>query len=114
MARTKKEEPLEKIFKLIDKEVEKRGKAVLVDVDTSAEIARLSSEARKQGASMAQITERVRRMDKKERVLKPVTRQAIDIMLATFEQRREPRTTRASRRRRDVEPAGQINADALK
>jgi hypothetical protein len=111
---TKEEQALEKILKLIDKNVAKRGKAVLDEVDASAEIARLSSEARKKGAPMTQLAERVQRMDKKERELKPVTRQAIDVMLATYEERRPPRTTRASRRRRDVEPAGQINADALK
>lgn len=110
-----KEAALEKIFKQIDEEVQARGRAVLEDVDRSAKIAKLSSEARKHGATMAQLTERVQRMDKKERKLKPVTRQAIDIMLATFEKRREPRTTRASRRRRTVEPAaaGKINAEVL-
>jgi hypothetical protein len=106
--------PMEKLLKALDKQVARRGKAVLEEVDASAEIARLASEARRQGAPMTQLAERVQRMDKKERELKPVTRQAIDVMLATYEERRPPRTTRASRRRRDVEPAGQINADALK
>jgi hypothetical protein len=114
MASRKKEDSLEKILANIDKQVTARGKAVLAEVDASAEIARLTSAARKQGATMAQLTERVKRMDKKERKLKPVTRQALDIMLATFEQRREPRTTRASRKRRTPEPAGTLNAAALK
>lgn len=117
MARKKKEDqdqPLERLLELIDAQVAKRGQAQLVELDTSAEIARLTSEARRKGASMTTLTERVRRVDKKTRKLKPVTRQALDVMLATFEQRREPRTTRASRRRRAAEPAGRLNAEALK
>jgi len=106
--------PLEKLLSQVDKHVEARGKAVLAEVDATAEIARLTSEARKQGASMPELTQHVRRMDRKTRQLVPVTRQAIDIMLATFEERRKPRTTRASRKRRTAEPAGKINADALR
>lgn len=111
----KDDQPLERILGLIDKQVAARGKAVLAEVDASAEIARLTSEARRKGATMAQLTERIKRMDKKERVLKPITRQAIDIILATYEKRRPPRTTRASRRRREpAEPAGKLNPEALK
>jgi len=110
-----RKDPIERLLAQIDKQVAARGKAVLAEVDASAEIARLTSEARKQGVSMNALTERVQRMDRKERELKPVSRQALDIMLATFEERREPRTTRASRKRRTpAEPAGKLNQEALR
>lgn len=113
MAR-KKEDKTPKLLEALDKKVTERGKAVLAEVDASAEIARLASEARRQGVPMGVLINHVQRMDRKSRKLKPVTRQAIDIMLATFEQRREPRTTRASRRRRTPEPVGKLNAEALR
>lgn len=104
--------PLERILEVIDAKVQARGEAVLARVDLSREIAQLVSEARRQGATMPELAARVKKMDVKERKLKPVTRQAIDTRLAVHEDRREPRTTRASRRRR--EPAGTINAEALR
>jgi len=109
------ERPAERILELLDEKVKLRGKAVLIEADASAEIARLTSEARRKGVSMAELTRHVQRMDKRERKLKPVTRQALDTMLATFEQRREPRTTRASRRRRESEAVatGNLNVEAF-
>lgn len=104
------------ILKAIDKEVEARGKAVLAELDHTAKITQLVSEARRAGVAMSELTQHVQRMDKRERELKPITRQAIDTMVAVHEQRRPARTTRASRRRREPksEPAGKINTDALK
>jgi hypothetical protein len=65
--------------------------------------------------AMSELTQHVQRMDKRERKLKPVTRQALDTMIAVHEQRRPARTTRASRRARGEAPsAGKINVDALK
>ena len=52
-------------------------------------------------------------MDKHDRKLVPVTRQAVDTMVAVHDKRREPRTTRESRRRRDEKPSGKINVEAL-
>jgi hypothetical protein len=94
---------LQRILALLDEQVERRGRAVLEQLDASEEIARLASEARRHGATMSELTRHVRRMDKRRRELVPVTRQAIDTMLATFEQRRPPRTTRASRRARNAD-----------
>jgi len=108
---TKKDTPLERILELIDEEVKDRGDAVLAIEDATARIAKLASEARKKGATMAQLTERIKRMDKNDRKLKPITRQAVDTMVAVHDKRRPARTTRASRRRR--EEAGKINVDAL-
>jgi hypothetical protein len=85
---------------------------VVTELDATEEITRLAAEARRQGASMSELTQRVQRLDRNDRKLVPVTRQAIDNMIAVHEKRRPARTTRASRRRR--EPAGQLNAEALK
>lgn len=107
--------PLERILEVIDAKVQARGEAVLARVDLSREIAQLVSEARRQGATMPELAQRVKRMDERERALKTVSRQALDTMLAVEEKRREPRTTRASRRRR--EPAavagGSVNAEVF-
>ena len=64
MPRRKKAEdqPLERLLELIDEQVEARGKAVLAEVDATAEIARLASEARRKGAPMAELTRHVQRM----------------------------------------------------
>lgn len=115
MATKKKEEdPIDKILKLIDKEVAARGKAVLAEVDATERIAELASEAKRKGAPMRTLTEHIKRMDKNTRELAPVTRQAADTMLAVHEKRRAPRTTRASRRRSDSKTAGKVNSAALK
>jgi hypothetical protein len=113
MAR-QKEDPLTKILRELDKKVDQRGKAVLADVDLSADIVRLASQARKHGATMPELAARVKRMDRKERVLKPITRQAMDAAMAVKENRRPARTTRESRKRRPPKPAGTINAEALR
>lgn len=117
-ARKKKTEdqPLERILELIDEQVKARGEAALAELDATDRIAELTSEARRKGATMPQLAERVKRMDKNDRKLKPVTRQALDNMLAVHEGRREARTTRASRRRRNAEPAagGGVNLEALR
>src|SRR4051812_15067638 len=113
MPRKKKEvPPLERVLELIDEQVKARGAAVVAELDATDEITRLATEARRQGPSMSELTQRVRRMARKARKLAPVTRQAIDNMIAVHENRRPARTTRASRRKR--EPAGQLNAEALK
>lgn len=115
-------EPLWRILNLIDEKVEARGEADLDSYDLTNEIARLASEARRQGAPMAELARRVKRMDPKTRRWakrgdgeEGVSRQALDNMLAVLEKRREPRTTRASRRRRGSESngAGGINVEAL-
>lgn len=109
------ERPIERLLELIDEQVQERGKAALAVEDANTRITELASEARRQGATMPELARRVKRMDTKERVLKPVTRQALDTMLAVYEKRREPRTTRASRRRREPgeTPAGRINLKAF-
>jgi hypothetical protein len=113
--KTAEDQPLERVLELIDEKVKARGEAVVAELEATDEIARLTSEARRKGASMVELSRRVQRLDKRERTLKPVTRQALDTMLATFEKRREPRTTRASRRRREpAEAAAGINLEALK
>lgn len=106
--------PLEKLLELIDERVKARGDAVIAELDATEEITRLATEARRKGATMSELTRRVQRMDKRERVLKSVTRQAIDTMIAVHEERRPAKTTRASRRRRVEEPAGKLNQEALK
>lgn len=112
MARKPKKEdtPLERLLELIDERVKARGEAVIAELDATEEITKLASEARRKGATMSELTQRVQRMDKHDRELRPVTRQAIDTMIAVHEKRRPARTTRASRRRRE---AGKINVDAL-
>ena len=105
------ETPLERLLELIDEQVKARHEATLAERAATAEIARLSSEARNKGATMVELTQHVKRVEKDGK-LKSVTRQALDTMLAVHEERRAPRTTRASRRRRDVEaPAGQLNTE---
>jgi hypothetical protein len=113
MAGRKKKEapPLERVLELIDEKVKEAGDHTLAAHDLNDEITKLASEARRQGASMSELTQRVRKMDVKDRALKPVPRQAVDNRLAVHENRRPARTTRASRRKR--EPAGQLNAAAL-
>jgi hypothetical protein len=111
---TKKDTPVEKLLELIDEQVKLRGDAVLAIEDTTAKIAELASEARRKGAPMVDLVKHVQRMDKNDRKLKPVTRQAVDTMLAVHERRRPPKTTRASRRKSDPEQAGSLNLDALK
>jgi hypothetical protein len=122
MARKKKTDtkdvPAARLLEMIDEEVVKRGEAVLAVEDTTAEISRLASEARRKGAEMKTVVEHIKRMDRKTRKLVPVTRQNVDTMLAVHEQRREPRTTRASRRRRDgggdsAPAGGTLNVEAL-
>jgi urease gamma subunit len=109
-----KEKTAEALLKEIDKKVAARGKAILAELDATAEITQLVSEARRKGVTMSELSQHVQRMDKRERKLKPVTRQALDTMIAVHEQRRPARTTRTSRRARNSEPAGKINMDALK
>ena len=115
MPRKKKneEQPLERLLELIDEQVEIRGKAELIEADASARIAELVSEARRRGCPMPELTQRVKRMDKKERVLKPVSRQALDTTIAVHEKRRPARTTRASRRRQD-DVGGVLDVEALR
>lgn len=119
MPRKPKEEvdrSLERLLELLDEQVKQRGAAVLAVDDATTRIVELASEARRKGATMPELARRVKRMDTKERRLKPVTRQALDTMLAVYEKRREPRTTRASRRARDTRTssaAGRINLAAF-
>jgi hypothetical protein len=107
--------PLGRILARLDAKVQARGEAVLDEVDLTREIVQLVSAARRRGATMPDLAERVKRMDKKERVLKPISRQALDMTIATEEKRREPRTTRASRRRRKPETVAVdgVNAEAF-
>lgn len=108
--------PLERILAQLDDKVTERGQAEQAELDLTEEIARLASDARKHGAQMTELARRIKRLNRKTLELESVTRQAVDTMLATYEQRREPRTTRASRRRRDsngTPPAGTLNMDAL-
>lgn len=114
MANKKEINPLDKVYRLIDKEVAARGKAVLVEVDATERIAELAAEAKRLGAPMRELTEHIKRMDKNTRELVIVTRQAADTMIAVHERRREPRTTRASRRRSDKPRTGKVNSAALK
>jgi hypothetical protein len=120
-----KEKTADALLKEIDKKVAARGKVVVSELDLTEEITKLVSEARRKGVTMSELTQHVQRMDKRERKLKPVTRQALDTMIAVHEQRRPARTTRASRRARGESPsavhkdeaqlaAGKINVDALK
>lgn len=105
----------ERLLELLDELVARRGDAVLAVEDTTAEIARVASEARKKGVEMKTLVAHIKKMDRGTRELTSVTRQAVDTMLAVHDQRREPRTTRASRRRRE-EPApagGTLNVEAL-
>lgn len=102
---------LDRIFELIDEKVKAAGQHVLAAHDLNEEITRLTSEARRQGATMPELAMRVQKMDVTDRKLKPVTRQAVDTRIAIHEGRREPRTTRASRRPREA--AGMINTSAF-
>lgn len=111
--RNTEEDSLERILELLDEKVKARGAAVLAVEDTSAEIARLASEARRHGVTMPELTKHVQTMDKRTRKLRTVSRQQVDNMLAAHEQRRDPRTTRASRRRRESTPAGSLNTAAF-
>lgn len=118
MPRGKKTEdqPLERLLQLIDEAVQARGRAVLAEVDATAKIAELTAEARRKGAPMTGadgLTQHVQRMDKSTRKLTPVTRQALDTMLAVHDGRREPRTTRASRRRRETTTSGTLNTEVF-
>jgi hypothetical protein len=108
------ERRIEQILKLIDRQVKIRGDAERKEMEATERIAQLASEARRSGASMKLITKRIKRLDHSSGELKPVTRQAADTMIAVIEGRREPRTTRASRRRREEVAAGHINHDAFK
>lgn len=100
--------PLDKVLEILDKKVEARGKAVLAEYDLTAEIVQLVSDARRAGATMPQIRERVKRMDPKTRTYKPISRQLLDYTLAVHEGRRPARTTRESRK---AKPS--INVEAL-
>lgn len=108
------ETPLERLLELLDEQVKARHDHALAERAATAEIVRLSAEARAKGATMPQLLEHVKRVDK-EGNLVAMTRQNLDNMLAVHDQRREPRTTRASRRRREESaPAGgTLNVEAL-
>lgn len=112
-SRKKEDTPLERLLELIDDKVHARGQAVLAELDATEEITRLAAEARRKGALMSDLSQRVKVMDRRERVLRPVTRQAVDTLIAVHEGRRPARTTRASRRRREP-AAGKLNLEALK
>jgi hypothetical protein len=109
---TPQQTPLERIRELIDEKVRLRGEARLAEHDLTREIVALAAEARKHEEPMAALAERMQVMDLETRELRPITRQAVDNAIAFHEGRRTPKTTRASRRRR--EPAGHINAEALR
>jgi hypothetical protein len=104
---------LERVLELLDARVLSRRDHVLAELDDTAEIVHLAEVARTKGATMVDLAQRVKRVDRRTRELVPVTRQALDTMLATGTGRREARTTRASRRRREPVTGGQLNADVF-
>jgi hypothetical protein len=114
MARSSRSEegrPLERVLELIDEKVEQRAQHERSEIVLTASIAELAEEARRHGATMPQLTQHVRRLDRSSGEVRPITRQALAVMLARKDGR--ARTTRESRRRRDAEPAGRVNMDAL-
>jgi hypothetical protein len=117
MARRKKIEdmPLERLFEELDKQVQDRGQAVLAERDTTEEIKRVAVELSRREVPMREIGQHVKRMNPETRKLEPVSRQAIALMLAIVQGRREPDTRGARRRRQEQAstPAGRLNADVL-
>jgi hypothetical protein len=113
--RKEEENPLWRLLEMIDDQVELRQEHAVAERAATAEIVRLSAEARDKGATMPQLLEHVKRVDK-EGNLVAMSRQNLDTMLAGHTQRREPKTTRASRRRRGDDEStagGRLNVDAL-
>jgi hypothetical protein len=109
------DEALARVLELIDERVKARADAVMAELKASDEIMRLVAEARRKGAIMPDLARRVKRVDRGDRKLKSISRQALDLALAQHEGRRSARTTRASRRRREPAAAGgSLNLDALK
>lgn len=109
--------PLDRLFKELDKQVQARGKAVLAERDTTEEIKRVAVELSRREVPMREIGQHVKRMNAETRKLEPVSRQAIALMLAIVQGRREPDTRGARRARKEQQngaPAGHLNADVLR
>jgi predicted ArsR family transcriptional regulator len=107
---------LNRVLETLDTKVAARGEHELAALDATAEITRLAAEARRHGASMPELAKRIKRLDKRDRVMLSISRQALDAMLAKLDGNAQPpaaRKPRASRRRREAGPAGSLNAAAF-
>jgi hypothetical protein len=104
-----------RLLKALDKEVAERGKAELASADSSAKIVKLASELRNHGVSQAEVTKHVQVMDLKTRKLRPISRQALYLMTATYEGRLKAKTTRAARRGQEESSSSPcLNAEAFR
>jgi hypothetical protein len=98
--RRQESDQIKQILGLISKKSRERGQAVLKADDLTAELTRLALEARNHGATSEEIAFHVRRMDRDDRTLKPISTAMLGIMI----KKHAP----------PAEPAGKVNVDALK
>ena len=100
---------------------ERRAQAARAEREATQDIAALCVEARAAGVTMARLAEFVQVLSKDDNgdgppKLRPVTRQAVDQLVAAFENR--PRVPRKPRRRRSHDdsgtPGSAIKLDAFK
>jgi hypothetical protein len=102
MSRTKGDENqgLEALLSHLEAKVRARGEAAKKEAALTTEIAQLAAEARNKGATMPQLTQIVRRWDKRSGDMLTVTRQALDTMIKVETGRREPRVSAAQQKQR--------------
>lgn len=109
---------LEQLLAALDAKVAERGKHELAALDATPEIVRLAAEARRHGATMPELAKRIKRLDKRDRELRSISRQALDVMLSKLDGGQNDRTKRAPRRRREADSSssvagGRVNVEAL-
>lgn len=97
--------------KLFDARVAERADAVRAELEATRNIAALCVDARREGVAMARLAEWVRVLDVKTDELRPVTRQAVDNLVAAYEGRtRQPRRRRGAPETNGRTPSGAINS----
>jgi hypothetical protein len=107
------EETPDRLLELIDEQVQERLRATLAERAATKRITELASEARRKGKTQAEVAAHVQRVTDDGK-LAPISRQALGVMVAVHDERVEPRTTRASRRRREQQAVGTLNIEALR
>jgi chemotaxis response regulator CheB len=93
-------------------QVDKRVQAQRAELEAFDEIARLASELRRAGVEQSVLASEIKRLDRTDRNVKSISRQALNLLITQREQR-HPTRTPPRRRRRKTGPGGGVNLDAL-
>jgi hypothetical protein len=94
-------------------QVDKRVQAQRAELEAFDEIARLASELRRAGVEQSVLASEIKRLDRTDRNVKSISRQALNLLITQREQR-HPTRTPPRRRRRNTGPGGGVNMEALR